>query len=138
MKNRPPCPSCYSRDATTKTWPFSCSTDAKDYVPKEDLTQRTLVRAVRYALERKRSEEQVKSTERRFRLLVEGAPVAMMMAGDDGRILLVNPQIEKLFGYDRAELIGHPVDILIPERFRFLHRCCLDAFSRAREAQGHG
>jgi hypothetical protein len=63
-----------------------------------------------------------KRTEERFRTLLDSAPDAMVVAGTDGRIALVNTQTEKLFGYDRHELIGQPVEILVPERLRTSHR----------------
>lgn len=45
----------------------------------------------------------------------------MVMADAGGRIVLVNAQMEKLFGYRREELLGHRVDMLVPERFRAAH-----------------
>src|SRR5271165_1143205 len=59
--------------------------------------------------------------ERRFRLIVEAAPNAMMMIDPAGRIVLVNTQAERVFGYSRAELLGQPVEMLVPERFRGHH-----------------
>ncbi|MGF6973651.1 PAS domain S-box-containing protein [Paraburkholderia sp. JPY465] len=56
-----------------------------------------------------------------FRQVVEAAPNAMVMADRDGRIVLVNAQAEKMFGYLRDELVGHSVDMLVPERFRSAH-----------------
>ncbi|MBB5495978.1 PAS domain S-box protein [Paraburkholderia sp. MM5384-R2] len=56
-----------------------------------------------------------------FRQVVEAAPNAMVMADRDGRIVLVNAQTEKLFGYSRDELLGNGVDKLVPERFRSAH-----------------
>ncbi len=64
--------------------------------------------------ERKRSEE-------RFRLVVEAAPNAMIMVDAGGRINLVNAQTEKLFGYPREELIGMPVEMLVPQGRRVGH-----------------
>jgi len=64
--------------------------------------------------ERKRAEE-------RFRLVVESAPNAMLLVNDNGFITLVNNQTEKLFGYDRSELIGNRLEMLIPERFKHIH-----------------
>jgi diguanylate cyclase (GGDEF)-like protein/PAS domain S-box-containing protein len=60
--------------------------------------------------------------ERRLRLIIEATPNAMLMVDVDGRIVLVNSETEKLFGYQRAELLAMRVDELIPERFRGHHR----------------
>ncbi len=49
---------------------------------------------------------------------VESAPNGILIIDQNGNIRLVNAQIEQLFGFTRAELIGTPVDILLPERFR--------------------
>ena len=62
-----------------------------------------------------------KFAEERFRLVVEAAPAAMIMANKQGRILLINKRVETLFGYKRDELIGQPVEMLVPERFRSHH-----------------
>ena len=53
-----------------------------------------------------------------FRLALEAAPIGMLLIDEAGRITLVNAQIERLFGYRRDELIGEPVETLVPERFR--------------------
>ena len=57
----------------------------------------------------------------RFRDLLEAAPDAMVIVDEGGRIVLVNGQAERLFGYTREELIGEEVEILIPEAKRGLH-----------------
>ncbi len=57
----------------------------------------------------------------RFRQLFELAPDALMLVDEAGRILLANSQIEKLFGYSGTELIGQPVEILVPEQIRSSH-----------------
>jgi PAS domain S-box-containing protein len=56
-----------------------------------------------------------------FRLTVEACPSGLLMIDHDGRIVMVNTEIEQQFGYAREELIGQSVDILVPERFRQLH-----------------
>lgn len=71
--------------------------------------------AIRDITDRKRAEQ-------RIRALLDSAPDAMVVAGEDGRIVLVNSQTEQLFGYKRADLLGQPVEILVPERFWTDHR----------------
>lgn len=53
--------------------------------------------------------------------LLESATDAMVITDQEGRIILVNPPVEHLFGYPRQELIGKPMEILLPERFRHTH-----------------
>jgi diguanylate cyclase (GGDEF)-like protein/PAS domain S-box-containing protein len=60
-------------------------------------------------------------SEQRFRSLLEAAPDAMVVTDLEGRIDWVNSQTERLFGYTQAELIGQPVELLVPERFRVGH-----------------
>jgi protein-histidine pros-kinase len=57
----------------------------------------------------------------RFRAILEAAPDAMIIVGKDGKIILVNAQTLTLFGYQREELIGQRIELLIPERFRAGH-----------------
>ncbi|MFZ2405375.1 MAG: PAS domain S-box protein, partial [Methylobacter sp.] len=62
-----------------------------------------------------------KRLEHRFRQAVESAPNAIVMVNKSGTIEMVNSQTETSFGYSRTELIGQPVEILVPERFRSAH-----------------
>ena len=57
----------------------------------------------------------------RFRGLLEAAPDAMVCVDADGRIVLVNAQTERLFGYRRDELAGQPVEILVPDAIKASH-----------------
>ena len=59
--------------------------------------------------------------EARFRGLIEAAPDAMVCVAPSGRITLVNVQTERLFGYQRQELEGQLVEILVPEAARAMH-----------------
>ncbi|WP_020533027.1 sensor histidine kinase [Flexithrix dorotheae] len=70
--------------------------------------------AIRDITERKYAEE-------KFKRLLESAPDAMVIVGEQGKIELVNGQTERLFGYSRKELIGKQVEVLIPERYRQQH-----------------
>jgi PAS domain S-box-containing protein len=57
----------------------------------------------------------------RFRRVVEATPTAMVMIDRAGRIEMVNTQTERVFGYSRTELVGQPMEMLVPERFRGRH-----------------
>jgi two-component system, LuxR family, sensor kinase FixL len=62
-----------------------------------------------------------KQAEEQFRLVVEAAPSAMIMVNAEGCIALVNTQAEAVFGYARQELLGRPIETLVPKRFRSQH-----------------
>jgi len=62
-----------------------------------------------------------RKAERKFRDLLEAAPDAMVIVDRQGAMVLVNSQTEKLFGYPREELLGKPVEMLVPEHFRGRH-----------------
>ena len=61
------------------------------------------------------------ASETKFRRILESAPDAIVIADAQGRIVLVNAETERLFGYDRKELIGQAVEILVPGQFREKH-----------------
>jgi PAS domain S-box-containing protein len=56
-----------------------------------------------------------------FEFIMEAVPVALLMVDQDRRISLVNRNTETLFGYSRSELIGEPLELLVPQRFREQH-----------------
>ena len=81
---------------------------------------------------------QRKRTEDRFRALLESAPDAMVIVSSDGRIELVNAQTETLFGYARSELLGNPVEMLVPPRFRDQHPQHRDRYFADPKARSMG
>lgn len=70
---------------------------------------------------RKEQELELAASERRYRLLFESAYDSILVCDGEGKILMANRQLADKFGYAVSELVGQPVEILIPERFRSSH-----------------
>jgi PAS domain S-box-containing protein len=79
-----------------------------------------------------------RSSEELFRLAVEASPSGMLMVDEAGRIVLVNTQVEHLFGYTRDELLGQSVEILVPQRLREHHLRDRKEFGGAPSARQMG
>ena len=62
------------------------------------------------------------STDALFRAVIDSAPDGIVLINQLGRIVLVNTRTEKLFGYERSELLLQPIEMLVPERLRGRHR----------------
>jgi PAS domain S-box-containing protein len=80
-----------------------------------DLTERKEAQAAVELL------QEAREADAKFRALLDAAPDAMVIVAADGVIVLVNHQMEAVFGYSRTELIGQPIEILIPQKFREKH-----------------
>jgi PAS domain S-box-containing protein len=78
------------------------------------------------------------SPESFYRELLDAAPDAMIVVDSDGRIALVNGQAERLFGYSRVQLLGRPVESLLPDRFRKRHIEHRGRFHAAPKLRGMG
>jgi PAS domain S-box-containing protein len=82
-------------------------------------------------IERKRTEEAVHAAQARFEGILEIAQDAIISADSNQRIVLFNQGAEKVFGYMPAEIIGRPLDLLLPQRLEEVHRKHFEEFSRS-------
>jgi PAS domain S-box-containing protein len=71
--------------------------------------------------EREYAVKALRDSEERFRLVVEAAPCGMVMTDGEGRILMINALCERLFGYERGELLGRSIEVLVPPHLRGQH-----------------
>ena len=73
-----------------------------------------------------------------LRTAVEFAPNGLMMSDADGRIVYVNHEVVRMFGHSREELLGQPVELLVPERFREAHAVWRAGLHEARAGRAMG
>jgi PAS domain S-box-containing protein len=68
-----------------------------------------------------RETDERRAADEKFRLAVDASPSGLVMSRSDGTIVLINAQAERIFGYERGELLGQSIDRLVPEAFRRHH-----------------
>jgi PAS domain S-box-containing protein len=81
---------------------------------------------------------ELQRADERFRLAIDAAPTGMLLMNLTGSIVLVNAQIEHLFGYSRGELLGQSIEMLVPARFREHHPDFRARFFAAPKARAMG
>jgi PAS domain S-box-containing protein len=89
-------------------------------------------------LESNRDITKLKNEEKRFENLLEAAPDAIIIVNGAGIIQIINAQTEKMFGYLRGELVGMPVEILVPHSVHSKHSAHRDAYSQAPQPRSMG
>lgn len=99
----------------------SVQAGAQDYLVKGQEGFSAAARAIRYAIERQQTQRALRESEGMFKGFLNSAPDAIVVANAAGKIVLVNVQVERLFGYTQAELLGKSIDLLVPDRFRHKH-----------------
>ena len=83
--------------------------------------------------ERKRAEDVARGAKVRFEGILEIAQDAIISVDSNQRIILFNQGAEKVFGYTQAEVIGRPLDLLLPQRFEEVHRKHIEEFTRSAD-----
>jgi len=85
--------------------------------------------------ERRRAEEAIARSERRYRQLTEATQDGIVLADQDGRINLFNPAAERLFGYQAAEVVCQALEILMPDHLKGQHGAGFQRFLATRQPQ---
>lgn len=108
---------------------------AHDYLIKGQVDGRRLRRVLRYAVERQklftelraeiegraRVQQALQISEQRYRQLFEAAPMGIIITDGAGKIVDANAQALRMFGYENKELLGQPIELLLPESLRKSH-----------------
>ena len=108
---------------------------AADFLVKDQITPELLERSIRYAMaqasamdELQRQQEQICASELQFRCVVQSAGDAIILSDENAKVLFWNRAAEVIFGYSEEEIIGAPVEVLLPERYRERHRAGFERF----------
>jgi two-component system, cell cycle sensor histidine kinase and response regulator CckA len=109
---------------------------AHDYIIKGQVDGRQLRRILRYSVERQKMQSDLRAeiarrarvqqalerSQERYRLLLETAPMGIVITDEQGKVVQANAEMLRMFGYAPRELIGHLIEMLLPERFRISHQ----------------
>lgn len=83
--------------------------------------------------EQKTAQIALRDSEERYRTFIEASPIAVIVSDANGKIVLTNKAAEQIFGYERDELIGAPMQMLIPHEFREAHALIIEEFVSAHQ-----
>lgn len=115
---------------------------ASDFLIKDQLTPALLERSIRHAItqaltleELRRQQNEIRASELRFRSVVQSAADAIILADEDARILFWNKGAETMFGYHEDEVLGYPLELLMPEQYREAHRRGFERFRVGGKSQ---
>jgi formate hydrogenlyase transcriptional activator len=89
--------------------------------PMDTPAGRVVISVIRDISDRKKAEEALRRSEAQFRALFEFSPDAIIGSDREGRITEMNARVQSMFGYQRGELLGQSIEVLVPERFRHTH-----------------
>lgn len=81
-----------------------------------------------HSIEMQAKQEQIQATENWYRSIINAAPDGFLVTDEHGVIMLANPKVEEIFGYQAEELVGQPVEILVPQSVRAGHHKHRDSY----------
>jgi len=106
---------------------------AQDYLPKGELSAGLLERSIRYSLERKRAEEELRRSEEYHRALIENSKDLIIVLDREASITFISPYVENVLGYKAEEVMGKNI-------FEFIHpddvKYAMNIFENAMRVQG--
>jgi PAS domain S-box-containing protein len=101
---------------------YACAESGRTFSPEDVTLAEELARRAATALENARLFREARASEAKLAGMISLATDAIISIGDDQRIAIFNTGAEAMFGWKREEVIGKPLDVLIPERFVGVHR----------------
>ena len=108
---------------------------AADFLVKDTITPELLERSIRYAIAQARAmeelcyrQDQIRASELRFRSVVQSVGDAIILSDENARILFWNKGAETIFGYNEDEIVGQPIEALMPDEYRARHRADFERY----------